>query len=904
MTNKLLLIDGYSLIYRSFWAFIKSPMYSPDGRNISAVFGFLKTFFYLLENSSPRGVGIIMDSKVPTFRHEMYPEYKATRDKAPAELHEQIPILVEIAEAMGIPVISRNRYEADDIIASLSRKLSDGDTRVFIVSSDKDLMQVITDDVHMLKYEKGTYFDVDPEGVRERVGVSPSQIIDYLALVGDSADNIPGVRGIGPKTAVNLLGKFGTLENIYENLENCPVSARKKLEEYREEAFLSRKLVTLEYDIPLDYTFDSFVFSKEGLSSSFPLLDKMGSGGLISGLEKLTGISYSAGRAGTAGGGDKRSSTGKGVYKAVTDLEELEKLVRRAEKSGRFALDIETDSTDDLEAVPCGFSISVAPEEGWYIPLTAGGKEYFSGDSVKPFIKRLVENRDLELIGHNFKYDYKVLKRWGVTAENLVFDTMIAAWLLDTSSGSYGMDFLAERVLNYRTIRYKDVVPKGKLFPDVELESAAEYAAEDADITFRFYESFSPELEARKLDKLFYDIEMPLVTILGDMELEGIRLLPEKLDAYRKDLERELAETEKDIYRECGKEFNINSTKQLQEILFTDRKLKPVKKTKTGYSTDIKVLELLSKEDVVPAMVLHHRSLSKLKSTYVDSLPLLINPDTGKIHTHLVQTGTATGRLSSRDPNLQNIPIRSAPGRRIREAFVASEGNILLSADYSQIELAVLAHLSEDKGLTEAFAAGNDVHSFTGSLIFGVDPDEVTAEQRRIAKTINFGVMYGMSAFRLSRELSIPLKDASGFIDAYFERYSGIKSFMECTLEHARSAGSVRTLLGRERRINGINSRNKTEKAGAERIAVNTVIQGSAADIVKSAMINISRRLKNGSSGIRMILQIHDELIFEIPSGEEDSAGRMIREEMECAVKLKVPLRVSIGTGKSWGEIH
>ncbi len=899
MKKKLFLIDGYSLIYRSYWAFIKSPIRSAEGENISAVYGFLKTLFSLLEKYNPDGLAVVLDSRVPTFRHELYPAYKGTRERAPDELHEQIPLLTSILEAMGIVQVSKDRYEADDLMADIAKNIAGETCDVFIVSSDKDLMQVVDDSIHMLRYEKGSYFDIGPAGVEDRFGVHPDQIMDYLALIGDSADNIPGVKGIGPKTAVNLLRSFGSLSGIYDHLNECPVKTQEKLTVSKEDALLSRKLVSLAFGIAGEYRFGDFMLNRKAMAGAAPLLDRLGSKGLLSGLEKISGIT-----AGSASLSVKTSSWERGTYEIVTDTAGLDRWVRRIRENIWFALDIETNNLNAMLGDPVGFSLSTAAGTGCYIPLNAGGKTYFSSAELRPFIQQLVTDTGLKMIGHNFKYDYKILKRWGVRADNLVFDTMIAAWVLDSSAPMYGMDALAERKFGYKTITYHDIVPKGKLFCDIALETAGEYAAEDADITYRFYENFSKDLHERGLEKLVYETEMPLVKILGDMEYKGIKLLPRKLVVYGMQLERDLQLIERNIFTECGREFNINSTKQLQEVLFKDRKLKPVKKTKTGFSTDIKVLEILSREDIVPEMVLQHRSLSKLKSTYVDSLPLLVNPETGRIHTHFLQTGTATGRLSSKDPNLQNIPIRSSEGRRIREAFVAEEGMLLLSADYSQIELVVLAHLSGDPGLKKAFQTGIDVHRMTGSLIFGLKPEEVTKDQRRIAKTINFGVMYGMSAFRLSRELSLPMKEASGFIEAYFDRYAGIRDFIKSTVEKAEKTGKVKTILGRERKINGITSRNKTEKSGAERIAVNTVIQGSAADIVKTAMIKTVKRLEKEKVKAGMILQVHDELIFEVPESELKAVRIMVQEEMESAAVLSVPLKVSIESGKSWGELH
>lgn len=898
MKKKLFLIDGYSLIYRSYWAFIKSPIFSSDGRNISAVFGFLKTLFFLIEKYDPDYLSVVLDSKVPTFRHEMYPLYKGTRDKAPDDLHEQVPLLTDILDAMSIVMVRKDRYEADDLMGSLAKNFAGPDCEVFIISSDKDLMQVVDDSIHMLRYEKGLYNDIGPEEVVDRFGIQPAQVIDYLSMVGDSADNIPGVKGIGPKTAVTLLQKFNSLEGIYQHLEDCPGKTRGKLETSQKDAFLSKQLVTLALDCIKKDSLDTFLLKRDHLSGADSLLSELGSKGLVSGLEKISGVKSSFTKENT------EFTWKRGSYETVTDMEALRRWIRKIHDNSWFALDIETNNINAMLADPVGFSLSVGFGTGCYIPLSAGGRNYFSADDLRPVIIELVEDSSLKLIGHNFKYDYKVLKRWGVNVRNLAFDTMIAAWVLDTSAPAYGMDALAERRFGYKTITFHDIVGKGEIFPDVKLDTAAEYAAEDADITYRFYESFSKELKERNLEELFYNVEMPLVRILGDIEFTGIKLLPQQLVHYSEELEKELHSTEDEIFLKCGRTFNINSTKQLQEILFTVRKLKPVKKTKTGFSTDIKVLEILSKEDVVPALVLKHRSLAKLKSTYVDSLPQLINPETKRIHTNFLQTGTATGRLSSKDPNLQNIPVRSEEGRKIRKAFIAEEGKILLSADYSQIELVILAHLSGDKGLKDAFTTGVDVHRMTGSLIFGVQPEEVTKDQRRIAKTINFGVMYGMSAFRLSRELSLPMKEASGFINAYFNRYAGIKSFIDRTVAEAEETGKVKTLLGRERMINGIRSRNKTEKSGAERIAVNTTIQGSAADIVKAAMIKIASRLEQEKLKTKMILQVHDELIFEVPEEELAIITNIVKTGMEGALSLSVPVTVSIESGKNWGELH
>ncbi|MFP4266398.1 MAG: DNA polymerase I [Spirochaetaceae bacterium] len=923
--DPLYLLDAYSLIYRSYFAFINRPLRNPEGENVSAFFGFFRTLLSFFDTYAPRHFAVIMDSKTPTFRHKMYKEYKANREKAPEDLHAQVPLIEEVLSVMNLGVIRRDGMEADDIMATLSDECSREGRACYIISGDKDLLQLVDNRVKILRPDKGEYREIGREEVVEELGVRADQIVDYLSLIGDKADNIPGVRGIGPKTAVKLLSSYGTLEGIYDHLDECTKSERKKLEEGKESAFLSKKLVVLTRDLEIDSHEEIFSLQAFDKKAAAPIFLREGAKGLAEQAEGGKNTreenrdtkrapkqepQKSKGEAGDQkAAGEPNLKTGqqrerRGVYTAVETMEDAQSWIDRAIQAGTFAFDVETDNIDEMYAKPVGFSLAVKSGEACYLPLLADSRHILPEEDLKAALRPLLEDEKLRLIGHNFKYDYKVLSRWGVTPLNLAFDTMIAAWLVDTASSSYGMDSLAEKWMGYRTISYKETVPRGSIFSVVPLQEAAEYAAEDADITYRFYELFSKELKEQEQERLFYEMEMPLVPILAEMELRGICLVSQPLKQYSTELEQELQGIEKEIYRECGREFNINSTKQLQEILFEVRKLKPVKKTKTGYSTDVSVLEELAKEDAVPELVLRHRSLSKLKSTYVDTLPSLLHPDTGRIHTKLLQTGTATGRLSSRDPNLQNIPIREEAGRRIRRAFVPEKGYVLVSADYSQIELVVLAHLSGDSALKEAFTKGEDVHRHTGALIFGIDPAEVSSEQRRIAKTINFGVMYGMSAFRLSRELEIPRARADEFIKAYFNRYSAIARFIDDTVKKTEKLGYSETMSGRRREIPGINSSNKTEKQGAERIAVNTPIQGSAAEIVKTAMIRIDRRIKEENIPLRMLLQIHDELIFEAPEGKAEKYAALVREEMENAVTLDVPLKVSVETGESWGEMH
>ena len=899
------ILDGYSLIYKSYFAFIRNPMMNPKGENSSAIFGFFRTLFSLFDRYNPEYFLVTLDSLTPTFRHEMYPEYKATRDKTPEDLHAQIPRIEAILKALGITALRKNGYEADDIIATYAKKCQAEDSQCRIITGDKDLLQLVSDNIKVIRYSKDDYNEMDRDGVFKEWGVWPEQILDYLALCGDSADNIPGVKGIGPKGAVTLLQTYGSIDSIYENIENIKGANKAKLEASKEDCLLSRKLVQLCSDVPLEQCLDDFSTANLNYHAAVPLLKEEGIKSAIKWLEEKAGVP--AGGLFAQNPADEvpeapKQEAKKGVYTTITQLSQLDELIEKVKKAGIYAFDSETDSLDFVSNHPVGFSIAIRPEEGFYIPIQAEGKYYIPEEIIKNKLRQILEDPSLKLVGQNFKFDYQVLKRWGINPAGLWFDTMIAAWLVDTKISVYNMDYLADHYFGYKTITYDEVVPKGKFFQDVPLEQATEYAAEDADITFRLYEHLYPIVKANN-EKLFFDVEMPLVTILGDMELEGIRIDKHVLEKYSVELDAQLGAIEKEIYKECGKEFNINSTQQLQEILFTDRKLKPIKKTKTGYSTDTSVLEELALEDVVPQMILRYRALAKLKSTYVDALPLQTD-SSSRIHTTFRQTGTATGRLSSINPNLQNIPIRDEEGRRIRKAFISRAGMVFLSADYSQIELVVLAHLSEDPELTKAFNEGVDVHRLTASLVFGVPQEAVTPDQRRVAKVINFGVIYGMSAFRLSRELNIPVQQASGFIKMYFEKYAGVQNFINQTLEYAREHESVKTILGRERFVNAINSKNHNERSGAERIAFNSPIQGSAADIVKMAMINISRKLKEKGLESKMVLQIHDELIFEVPLKEVEVMKKLVKEEMENVIKLHVPLRVSIETAESWGDMH
>jgi DNA polymerase-1 len=907
MKQPLYLLDGYSLVYRSYFAFIRNPLRNPKGENVSAIFGFFRSLMRIFDERKPDYFAVIMDSQTPTFRHEKYEPYKATREKTPDDLKEQIPHIEQILDSMNIPTVRVNGFEADDVMATFAERCSDDGRTCYIISGDKDLLQMVDGPVTILRPEGGSFKQMDRDQVFADWSIYPEQILDYLSLVGDSSDNVPGVKGIGAKTAAKLLGEYGTLDGIYEHLDEISSkSQRQKLADGKDSAYMSRDLIVLRRDAPIEVDVHQLSLDELDRKAAIPFLLEHGMKSLAEELgaenadEKMAELHENE-------TGEKQE---RGTYTQVTSLDQLDEWVDRAKQAGIYAFDSETTSVDPHRASPVGFSLSVSEGEGCYIPLMGPSGEVLPAAEVRPRIASLLEDSSLKLVGQNIKYDYQVLKRWGVTMAGIYFDTMIAAWVLDTTANTYNMDALAERHLGYKTIHYDEVVaktPRGEAeatFDSADLASATDYAAEDTDITLRLFHLFEPQIGDRGFSDLFYRLEMPLIRLLADMELTGISVNTDVLDAYSVELSESLVGAEQRIYSLCKREFNIASTKQLQQVLFEERKLTPTKKTKTGYSTDTSVLQELAREDPVPALVLEHRLLSKLKSTYVDALPKLVNPETGRIHTSFNQTGTATGRLSSTDPNLQNIPIRDEEGRKIREAFVPRTGWVFVSADYAQIELVILAHLSGDPALTQAFRDGEDVHRRTGALIFGVDAQEVTAEQRRIAKTINFGVMYGMSAFRLARELGIPRKDAADFIDRYFTQYAKIRDFIDRTVEQAEKAGVVKTIMGRERSVPDIGNRNRNVRMGAQRIAVNTPIQGSAADIVKTAMLRVDRRIRSESLQARILLQVHDELILECPEGEADHVEEILIEEMTDAIALDVPLTVSVERGTSWGELH
>lgn len=968
--NTVYILDSYGLIFRCYFAFISHPLTNQKGENISALFGFFRNLHSVLKHYKPGCILAAMDSKTKTFRHEIYSEYKATRNKTPEDLHAQIPWITEILTELGIPVLQCDGYEADDIIATVAKKCEESGRTCRILSGDKDLMQLVTENVQILKPDVAATWKVtDSAAVQAEWGVKPAQLLDLLSLYGDSADNIPGVQGIGVKTAAKLLGEYENLDGIYDKLQEIKGAVQKKLAAGRENAYFSQRLVRLCQTVPCpEIDFSMQKKSDFNFSGAAKLLEKYGafqaakqyaelaqkSGQKDSEGERLplgstanafsptpsngdaTAILASQTRLQQSGNSADGSESkahfssflpepenleppvqNKGNYSAITNISELKTFISEAIKAGTVAFDCETNSLDTINCKIQGFSLCCKKGNAVYVPISQEeslfDSEKLSKEEAFSELKRIFNEQNLNVIMHNGKFDLKVLASNGLFENAKICfncnlsDTMIAAWLLSpdrTGKNSYSLEGLSESLLRLKGIEFSTLVQKGQTFADVPLEKAVSYAAEDADFTFQLWTFLSSKFTEERIQKLFA-LEMSLVPILANMELTGIHLDSAALEKYNLELTDGIKDTENAIYKEVGHDFNIASPKQLQTVLFEERGLKPEKKTKTGYSTDTSVLEDLARYDDIPKMILEYRELAKLQSTYVETLPKMTDKN-GRIHTDFVQTGTATGRLSCREPNLQNIPVRNEAGRKIRSAFTAPSGKVLISADYAQIELVVLAHLSGDKNMCQSFIDGTDVHKSTAALIFGVSPENVTPEMRRTAKTINFGVIYGMSAFRLANDLGISRTQAAEFIANYDKHYFGITNFKTETISFAEQNGYVETILGRRRPIMSINSRNKVEKSAAERIAINTPVQGSAADIVKMAMIGVTAALQKVNNGAKLLLQIHDELILECPDDEKtiNETIALVKEKMENAVKLSVPLRVSIEHGTNWGQFH
>lgn len=953
------ILDSYGLIYRCYFAFISRPLTNSKGENVSALFGFFRNLHSILEHYKPSYIIAAMDSKTPTFRHKIFDQYKANRPKTPEDLHAQIPWICDILGAMGIPTLQCDGYEADDIIATVASQCEKTGRNCRILSGDKDLMQLVTETTQILKPDHADVWKViGREGVKAEWGVYPEKMLDLLSLYGDAADNIPGVKGCGVKTACKFLDQYGDLDGIYQHADEIKGAIGQKIRDGKESAYQSRDLVRLCTEVPCDeiditkFTSLSLDFSKAAeqlmkyeIPSCAKLYNELALGKKSSSSEIPTEAKSkkSAAKTDTT---EENASFINSTYDPKAQLEkdakelkdkliplhkiqaeiitldcskELEKAIEKilAEKK-EIAISVQTLDEENYSSALLGISFASSDKISYYIPFSSG-EDLFSQGSLSvtegiKAIQKLFDQTDSRLIFHDMKFTYKVLRHNGLKCLEesdtslSFFDTMIASWLLDPEelgNNPYALDILAEKKLAILKTEYDEIVSKDSSLKDADQKDLAQYIGEKPVITLALYKKLNALIKKFYKEKLFNEMELPLIPILSEMELRGIHLDTNQLYDYSKELSSQISNLEKEIFSIVGHEFNIASTKQLQEVLFTERGLKPSKKTKTGYSTDTSVLEELSIYDPVPKKILEYRELSKLLSTYVEALPKLTDEDS-LIHTTFVQTGTATGRLSCKDPNLQNIPVRSEQGRRIRSAFTSKPGTVFISADYSQIELVVMAHLSKDPNMCKAFTEGTDVHKATASLIYKVPQEEVTADMRRLAKTINFGVIYGMSAFRLSNELGISRTQAQEFITSYFTEYASIQRFISETIQEAHEKCRVSTIFGRSRFIPTINNANKNDQAAAERIAVNTPIQGSAADIVKMAMLKVNTALRKNPTGAKMLLQIHDELIFECPDNQEaiDNTLKLIKENMEYAVKLSIPLRVSIEYGKNWGEFH
>ena len=885
--KRLYLIDGSSYIYRAYFAI--RHLSNSKGMATNAVYGFVNMLLKVVREERPDHLAVVFDARGPTFRKELYPEYKANRAAMPEDLAPQIPVIKELVRAFNMPAIEKEGFEADDIIATLARRFAAEGLEVTVVTGDKDLMQVVSDRIRLLDTMKDKVSGLAE--VAERFGGPPEKVIEVQALAGDSSDNIPGVPGVGEKTAVKLIGQFGSVENLLANLDQVKGKLQEKLREFAEQARLSRQLVTLCDDVSLELAYDSFALTppdRQSLTTLFKELE----------FHKLL-QEFSS---------DQRA-TGEG-YRGVLEEAELARLLEALRRAQRISFDTETTSLDATRADLVGLSFAVQPGEAWYVPLAhryLGVPDQLDRARVLEALRPLLEDPSRPKIGQNVKYDLLVLRRAGLEVRGIAFDPMVASYLANPGAKSHGMDSLAAELLGYQTITYSEMTGRGRNkigFEEVEVEKAVVYAAEDADITLRLADRLAPMVAEAGQETLFHEVEMPLVSVLADMEWAGVRIDAAFLGELSGEMGQKLAALEQEIHGLAGGPFNIGSPKQLGEVLFERLNLPRGKKTKTGWSTDVEVLTKLAEEHDIAARILDYRSLAKLKSTYTDALPKLIHPESGRIHTSFNQTVTATGRLSSSEPNLQNIPIRTEEGGRIREAFIPAEGNLLLSADYSQIELRLLAHLADEKVLKESFAAGEDIHRRTASEVFGVFPDLVTPEMRRQAKTINFGVIYGMGAFSLGKDLGIPTREAQTFIDNYFARYPGIKSFMETKKDQARELLYVTTLLGRRCAVPEIQSKNGAVRSYAERNAINYPIQGSAADLIKVAMVKIHQRLAREGLKAKMVIQVHDELVFDVPEAELEAVRTLVREEMEGAVTLDVPLVVDIGVGRNWREAH
>lgn len=879
--KRLFLIDGNSFCYRAFYA-IRS-LSNSKGQPTNAVYGFVTMLGKIIKENAPDMLAVAFDMKGPTFRHKRYDEYKIHRKPMPDELVGQMPYIKKVVSAYNIPIYQLEGYEADDILATIAKKAEDNDIETFIATGDKDALQLVNNHIKVYNTNKdGLIYDAGK--VKERYGVTPEMMPDIMALMGDTSDNIPGVQGIGEKTAIELISEFGSLDSLLKNVDKVKGEAKKKmLRENEDIAVMSRELAVVDTKVPIDVDFKELELKEPDQEKLLELFKELEFKAFVKEFTPKEAL--------------------KSVYELIDDGKKFRKLVEELKELDEFAFDFETTSEDPMLARLVGVSFSWKVGHACYVPAT----KYFDCDTVLGELKTVFEDASIRKIGQNIKYEYIVLANYGIKLAGRFFDTMVASYLLNPSKPNHNLEEISIEYLNHKmTTPIEELIGKGKkaiTMDLVDVDKVCAYCCEDSDVTLRLAGILEKEIADKQLDDLFYRVEMPLIEVLAAMEITGVSIDKEYLAALSSEMEKKLDKLTKNIYEMAHTEFNINSPKQLSEILFEKLKLPVIRRTKTGNSTDEEVLTKLASMHKLPQTLLEYRELSKLKSTYVDSLPGLLNPKTLRIHTSFNQAVTATGRLSSSEPNLQNIPIRTEEGRKIRKAFIPSgEDKLLLSADYSQIELRILAHMSGDKHLTKAFREGLDIHSFTASLVFNVGEKDVTAEMRGMAKTVNFGIIYGMSPYGLSQSLKIDVNKAKDFIDAYFERYPDVKQYMESLMAEAREKGYVTTILGRRRYIPEINSSDMRMRQFAERTAINAPIQGSAADVIKVAMIVINEKLAKSGLGTKMTLQVHDELVFDVPKKELEESCRIVKDGMENVIKLKVPIEAHIEVGKNWLE--
>jgi DNA polymerase-1 len=886
---KLFLIDGSSYIYRAFYAI--GHLSNSKGLPTNAIFGFTQMLLKVLKDHQPDYLAVTFDSKAPTFRSEVYKEYKANRPSMPEGLVPQIPYIKKITQGYRIAILEMDGYEADDLIGTVAKKVGP-EVDVVIITGDKDILQLVNDRIQVYDTMKEKKFGV--EEVVQRFGVHPEQVVEVMGLAGDAIDNIPGIPGIGEKTAIQLIKAYGSVENLLTHVEEIPRTRLKEnLKTHGDLARLSRQLATIHTDVPILYQLKDFSLSPPDLRTLKEIFKELEFNKLLRELLEK-----------------RESPLTTRDYRLITDQNEFLALIENLKKATPFSIDLETTSPHPMWADLVGVSLSYTPHQAFYIPV--GHRQQETNNQLPlPWVvdqlKPILEDREIKKVGQNIKYDWTVLKRYGIDLQGILGDTMIASYLLNPTKHNHNLGEIAQEHLDRSVTNYKELVGSGikaVTFDQIELEKARDYSCEDADVTLQLSHLLFLKLKEEGFKDLFDQVEMPLVMVLAKMEMNGVKIDLDLLQEYSKEIETQLQQKMDRIYGLAGEVFNINSSQQLGKILFDKLKLPVVKKTKTGTSTDVEVLTKLSLQHDLPLEILGYRNLTKLKSTYIDALPKLVHPKTGRVHTSYNQTVTATGRLSSSDPNLQNIPIRGEEGSRIRRAFITEKGWSIVSADYSQIELRLLAHLSQDETLIEAFQNDEDIHARTASEIFGVPIEKVTPPMRREAKVINFGIVYGMSPYGLSQQLGTEPKIAQAYIDEYFKKYSGVQTYIEKSLEEARQKGYVITLLHRRRYLPDIHSITAAIRQASERMAINTPLQGTAADIIKVAMIRIQNRIEELGLSTKMTMQVHDELVFEILEEELQKTLPMIQNEMETVMELSVPLKVSIHSGKNWAEVH